>query len=158
MHELKEKFEKVCTIKDMAIDLVCEQLSGDISTVDAAELGEVTDIAKDMAELMKLYCEAEYYYTVTEAMHKSSDVEQEHYMSKYIPSWQNRMHYSSMKDNARSDYMNDDGYDINVKMDKLKRYIDGVEDEVIETLSAGNVSTDEKAYVKQAFTKFISQM
>lgn len=83
--DFKEKFEKVCTIKDRALSLVDMQLNGNIENVDAKELGEVADIAKDMAEIMKLCAEAEYYHDITEAMDKNSDAENKMYMNQYLP-------------------------------------------------------------------------
>ncbi len=83
--DFKEKFEKVCTIKDRALSLVDMQLNGNVENVDAKELGEVADIAKDMAEIMKLCAEAEYYHDITEAMDKNSDAENKMYMNQYLP-------------------------------------------------------------------------
>lgn len=83
--EFKEKYERVCQIKDRAISLVETQLNGNIENVDAKELGEVADIAKDMAEIMELCAEAEYYHAITEAMEKNSDEENLIQMEKYLP-------------------------------------------------------------------------
>lgn len=83
--DFKEKYERVCAIKDRAISLVESQLNGNIENVDAKELGEVADIAKDMAELMELCSEAEYYHAITEAMEKNSDEENRMQMDKYLP-------------------------------------------------------------------------
>lgn len=90
--DLKEKYERVCAIKDKAIGLVEGQLNGDISAVDAKELGEVADIAKDMAELMKLCAEAEYYHKVTEAMDEGSEEEKKYYLNKYIPEYEGKFY------------------------------------------------------------------
>lgn len=97
--ELKEKYERVCAIKDRAISLVESQLNGNIESVDAKELGEVVDIAKDMAELMKYAEEAEYYHKITEAMDEASKEDKEHYMDKYLPETQ--MYYTPMGNYAR---------------------------------------------------------
>ncbi|MDO4189338.1 MAG: hypothetical protein Q4D29_10155 [Lachnospiraceae bacterium] len=110
--DFKEKYERVCSIKDRAISLVEAQLNGNIENVDAKELGEVADIAKDMAELMELCAEAEYYHTVTEAMEKSSQEEKEYYMDKYIPemSYYTPMgNYARMRD-SRGRYMYTEPY------------------------------------------------
>lgn len=90
--DFKEKYDRICSIKDKAICLVETQLNGDISTVDAKELGEVADIAKDMAELMKLCSEAEYYHKVTEAMDESSEEEKSMYLNKYIPEYEGKFY------------------------------------------------------------------
>lgn len=109
---LTDKYEKVCSIKDKALSLVEMQMNGDISQVDAKELGEVADIAKDMAELMKYCAEAEYYEKVTEAMDEASPEEKMHYMDKYIPEYDQRyytpMRYAQRRD-SRGRYMYNDG-------------------------------------------------
>lgn len=81
----EEKYEKLNTLKDRFLCIVENQLAGDLSKVNAKELGEVVDCAKDMAEL-KLYCyEAEYYKTVVEAMKNASTNEKDYYLSMYAP-------------------------------------------------------------------------
>lgn len=92
--DIKEKYERVCAIKDRAIGLIESQINGDISSVDAKELGEVADIAKDMAEVMKLCAESEYYHKITEAMDKNSDEDNKMYMDKYMP--ETAMYYTPM--------------------------------------------------------------
>lgn len=83
--DFKEKFERVCALKDRMISLIETQVNGNIESVDAKELGEVADISKDMAEIMKLCCEAEYYHKITEAMDKNSNEDNMFYMNKYAP-------------------------------------------------------------------------
>lgn len=90
--DIKEKYERVCAIKDKALSLVETQLNGDLSQVDAKELGEVADIAKDMAEVMKLMEETCYYHKVTEAMEESSEEEKKYYMGKYIPEYEGKFY------------------------------------------------------------------
>lgn len=106
--ELKEKYERVCSIKDKALSLIETQLNGDLSQVDAKELGEVVDIAKDMAELMKYSEEACYYHKVTEAMDEGSDEEKKYYLNKYIPEYDGKFYtpieYARMRD-SRGRYM-----------------------------------------------------
>lgn len=70
--------EEVKDLKKRLLSIIQMQINGDISQVDAKELGEVVDMFKDFAE-------AEYYCSVTDAMEKSSDVEKQHYMSMYAP-------------------------------------------------------------------------
>lgn len=90
----KEKFERVCAIKDRAIGIVESQINGNIENVDAKELGEVADIAKDFSEIMKNCAEAEYYYSITEAMDNASDEDKKYYMEKYLP--ETMMYYTPM--------------------------------------------------------------
>lgn len=97
--DIKEKYERVCSIKDKALSLVETQLNGNIENVDAKELGEVADIAKDMAELMKCCAEAEYYHTVTEAMNEATEEDKKYYMDKYLP--ETMMYYTPMGNYAR---------------------------------------------------------
>ena len=60
--------EALKTMKDQLMSCVQGQL-GDISKVDAHELGEAVDMIKDLAEAI-------YYCTVTESMEKIEDKEQ----------------------------------------------------------------------------------
>lgn len=90
--DIKEKYEKACAIKDKALCLVESQLNGDINSVDSKELGEVVDIAKDMAELMKYCEEANYYHKVTEAMDDGSDEDKRYYLNKYIPEYEGKFY------------------------------------------------------------------
>ena len=111
--DFREKYEKVCTIKDKALCLVENQINGDITTVDAEELGEVADIAKDMAELMKYCAEAEYYHKVVESMEESSDEEKSYYLNKYIPEYEGKF-YTPVMNRARDSrgrYMYTEPYD-----------------------------------------------
>lgn len=118
--DIKEKYERVCAIKDKALSLVETQLNGDLSSVDAKELGEVVDIAKDMAELMKYSEEACYYHKVTEAMDEASPEEKSFQLNKYIPEYEGKFYtpieYARRRD-ARGRYMytepmwHDDRYD-----------------------------------------------
>lgn len=97
--DIKEKYERVCAVKDRAISLVEAQMNGNIENVDAKELGEVADIAKDFAEIMKLCAEAEYYCKVTDAMDEGSDEEKKYYMNKYIPEYEGKF-YSPVATNG----------------------------------------------------------
>lgn len=90
--DMKEKYERVCAIKDKALSLVETQLNGDISQIDAKELGEVVDIAKDMAEIVKYSEEACYYHKVVESMEEASDEEKKYYMDKYIPEYEGKFY------------------------------------------------------------------
>lgn len=101
--DFKEKYERVCTVKDKALSLVETQMNGNIQNVDAKELGEVADIAKDMAEIMKLCSEAEYYFKITEAMDKHFNDENMEYIEEYIP--KSKRYYS------RPYVYDDDRYD-----------------------------------------------
>lgn len=101
--DMKEKYERVCAIKDRAISLVESQINGNIENVDAKELGEVADIAKDMAELMKLCSEAEYYHSIVEAMEKNSDEENKKNMDKYLP--ESRYYDNTMDGRGRDNGM-----------------------------------------------------
>lgn len=106
--DLKEKYERVCAIKDKALSLVETQLNGDLSSVDAKELGEVMDIAKDSAELIKYMEESYYYHKVTEAMDEASPEEKSYQLNKYIPEYEGKfytpMDYARARD-SRGRYM-----------------------------------------------------
>lgn len=61
--------ENLKTMKDQLMACTQAQL-GDISSVDAHELGEAVDMIKDLAEAI-------YYCTITESMEKSNEKEQQ---------------------------------------------------------------------------------
>lgn len=87
------------------LSLIEGQINGDISCVDAKELGEVVDMMKDFAEYR-------YYASVADAMEESSEEEKEHYMSEYAPA--TRRMYSVPRMGGRRMYpmepMMDDSY------------------------------------------------
>ena len=73
--------ERLKAIKEQLIACVQGQM-GDLTKVDAKELGEVIDMIKDLAECM-------YYCSVTEAMDDAKEHEEKrstyYYMEKYLP-------------------------------------------------------------------------
>lgn len=87
--------ERCKDIKEKCISLVETKLNGDLSKVCASELGEVSDIAKDMAEIKKFCAEAKYYEKITEAMEKSSKEEREYYMGMFSPETQVARYYTN---------------------------------------------------------------
>lgn len=60
--------EKICEIKERIIQHVDRETS-DMRRLDVKEVGELVDMIKDLAEAEKDYEKAEYYRSVTEAMH-----------------------------------------------------------------------------------------
>lgn len=75
--------EQLKMIKEQLVAQVASQM-GDLKKVDTKELGEVIDMIKDLAKTM-------YYCSVTEAMEKASENEEDprrstyYYMEKYLP-------------------------------------------------------------------------
>lgn len=98
-----DKDMRIESLKERFLSLVEGQVNGNIVNVDAKELGEVVDCAKDCAEICKLCYEAEYYKTVVEAMKKTT--EPEHYIQKYLPNMEDPKYYTSMRN-----YPMDDGH------------------------------------------------
>lgn len=79
--------EALKMMKEQLMSCVQGQL-GDISKVDAHELGEVVDMIKDLAEAI-------YYCTITESMEKSSEDKGETNINYYTtPTTYNRMMYT----------------------------------------------------------------
>ena len=79
--------EALKTMKEQLMSCVQGQL-GDISKVDAHELGEAVDMIKDLAEAI-------YYCTITESMEKSSEDKGETNINYYTtPTTYNRMMYT----------------------------------------------------------------
>lgn len=67
--------EQMKNMKHTLMNCVQGQL-GDLSSVDAKELGEAIDMIKDLSEAI-------YYCTVTEAMHKNKEEEPRYYPVDY---------------------------------------------------------------------------
>ena len=79
--------EALKMMKEQLMSCVQGQL-GDISKVDAHELGEAVDMIKDLAEAI-------YYCTITESMEKSSEDKGETNINYYTtPTTYNRMMYT----------------------------------------------------------------
>lgn len=60
--------EKVCSMEKQLVCCADAELAKGVDSVDTAEMGQVTDMIKDLAEAIKCFSEAKYYCAVTEAM------------------------------------------------------------------------------------------
>lgn len=116
--------DRIETLKERLVGIFENAICGDISNIDAKELGELADMIKDMAEVGKLCEEKKYYEKVTEAMDEADPEEKRHYMDKYLP--ESRMYYTPIRyDDPRKDmdrmnpYYHDDE-----PMRKMDRYYD----------------------------------
>ena len=68
-----------CEMREKLISWTKEAMAGDVSTIDAQELGEVIDMIKDTYQ-MEYYCsKKKYYETVTEAMEEYDDRDNERF-------------------------------------------------------------------------------
>ena len=72
-HENEASYKDICEAKKRLIESVKTKLNQGIESIDAKEMGEVTDMIKDLAEAEKLCKEACYYETVVEAMESGSE-------------------------------------------------------------------------------------
>ena len=102
--------ERLKNMKESLVSAVQSQISGNLASVDAKELGEAVDMIKDLAEAM-------YYCSVVEAM-EEKDVRKEehhhHYTERMIPyEYQRdmdrrdgRMYYPMMYSEGNRDYLN----------------------------------------------------
>lgn len=87
---MSEKHEKICSIKDKAIELMELGLNQDVSCIDSKELYELMDIIKDCEETLKYSEEMKYYKKITDAMEKNSEEENSMYLDKYLPESRSR--------------------------------------------------------------------
>ena len=62
--------ERLIKMKETLIACADNQISRNLSTVNAKELGEVIDMIKDLEEAI-------YYHTITKAMHEKDEEELE---------------------------------------------------------------------------------
>ena len=92
-HESSASYKDICEAKTRLIKGVVEELNHGLEHIDAKELGEVTDMIKDLAEAEKLCQEACYYESVVDAMDTNKD----------DPAWQ-RYGYKRMSDNLYNPY------------------------------------------------------
>lgn len=92
--DIKEKYERVCAIKDKALSLLEMGINQDVKDIDAKEIGELMDIVKDTEEAIKYAEEACYYSSVVKAMEDSTEEEKKYYIDKYIPEM--AMYYTPM--------------------------------------------------------------
>lgn len=81
----KEKYERICAIKNRALSLLEMGINQDVSAINSKEIYELMDIVKDSEEAIKYAEEACYYHKITEAMEKNKDPENAYYMNKYAP-------------------------------------------------------------------------
>ena len=88
--------EQMKNMKHTLMNCVQGQL-GDLSSVDAKELGEAVDMIKDLSEAI-------YYCTVTEAMHESKKEE-----SRYYPVDYNRYYRDMDRENGVMYYTDSHG-------------------------------------------------
>lgn len=67
-----EHMETLCSLYATLLNAANSEASGNLSSVDTQELGEVIDMVKDLAEAKKDCYKACYYKTVIEAMENDS--------------------------------------------------------------------------------------
>lgn len=92
--DLKEKYSRICSIKEKAMSLIEMGMAQDVKDINSKELYELMDIIKDCEESIKLAEEAKYFCSVVEAMEDSTESEKKYYMDKYIP--ETAMYYTPM--------------------------------------------------------------
>lgn len=76
MHKEKmseTSYADICEMKKRLVEIVKSEFSKGIEQIDAKEMGEVTDMIKDLAEAEKLCKEACYYDSIVDAMEEGSD-------------------------------------------------------------------------------------
>ena len=106
--DIKEKYERICALKDRALALLEMGMNQDVSVIDAKEIGELMDIVKDATEAIKYSEEACYYHKVVEAMDESDPEEKSRQLNKYIPEYEGKFYtpidYARRRD-SRGRYM-----------------------------------------------------
>lgn len=78
MEEAKRKVKELCDLKDQLMCCAKEAIGKGIQNVDTAEMGEVTDMIKDLCEAEEKCWKACYYHQIVEAMHKAEEEEKMH--------------------------------------------------------------------------------
>lgn len=72
---MTEKIKDLKETKEKLVDALKGKVAMGIEELDAQEVGEVTDMIKDLAEAEKECWEAAYYKSIVEAMEKAEDGE-----------------------------------------------------------------------------------
>lgn len=72
---MKEKIANIERIKDNLVDFLAGKMSAGMDELDTADVGEVTDMIKDLSESVKECWEACYYKSIVEAMEKADEGE-----------------------------------------------------------------------------------
>lgn len=72
---MKDKIANIERLKDNLVDFLAGKLSAGMDELDTAEVGEVTDMIKDLSEAVEECWEACYYKEIVEAMEKAEDGE-----------------------------------------------------------------------------------
>lgn len=83
MSDYKDKLSPLCQMSNVLVEALHGELTRGVECVDTEEVGEVSDIIKDLAQTQKYICEAEYYKHVIEAMQNGSDDRDNPYSSAY---------------------------------------------------------------------------
>ena len=173
----EDKFERVISLKNRLIGLVESQIDGDLNRVNAAELGEVMDMAKDCAELMRNYAETEYYCKITEAMEQNSSETNMSYIEKYFPETQryytptpdyryddkfrDRMYYTEVNKpvhdikDGRS-YISRRGYMETQDKTDLEKYMQDLSVDITEMIE--HMDTTDRQMLKQKLTQLITKI
>lgn len=68
MHEVKQKADKLCEIKDKLVTAVADQINMGVQNVNTHEAGQVIDMIKDLAEAEEKCWKACYYKSIVKAM------------------------------------------------------------------------------------------
>ena len=68
MHELMQKAEKLCEIKDKLVTAMADQVNMGIQNVNTHEAGQVIDMIKDLAEAEEKCWKACYYKSIVKVM------------------------------------------------------------------------------------------
>lgn len=80
MHEMMEKVNKICEMKDKLVTCMADQLNMGVQNVNTAEAGQVIDMIKDLAEAEEKCWKACYYKSIVKAMQ-----EEEEYAERMSP-------------------------------------------------------------------------
>lgn len=68
MHEMTEKVNKICEMKEKLVSCMADQLNMGVQNVNTNEAGQVIDMIKDLAEAEEKCWKACYYKSIVKAM------------------------------------------------------------------------------------------
>lgn len=68
MHEMMEKVNKICEMKEKLVTAMADQLNMGVQNVNTREAGEVIDMIKDLAETEEKCWKACYYKSIVKVM------------------------------------------------------------------------------------------
>lgn len=171
MGDIEKKIDDICEMQSLLISCLRTELGNGVMNVSGSEVGEATDMIKDLTQAEKYLRESCYYKTVIDAMNEPADemdnvrrgykpmVDQEPYVNRYLNRAKSDMYRTPYHDyvEAKRHYTATGSSADKSLMDKhAKEHLD----QSIDTLSDiwNDASPELKAKMKSEIMKLMESM